>query len=82
MIDFSILSGIEEPQKIAAENWTNWMPKIFHKGKLEAEDHRKTYQSISLPMAEMAKIPSERLCNREFNVCLHSTLNYIAICLY
>ena len=63
MVDFSILTGIEEPEKIATENWSNWVHKIFNKGKLEAEDHRKTYQSISLPMAEMAKMPLENLCN-------------------
>lgn len=66
MVDFSILTGIEEPEKFAAENWSNWVPKIFNKGKLEAEDHRKTYQSISVPMAEMAKVPPESLCNRKW----------------
>lgn len=71
MVDFSILTGIEEPEKIATENWSNWVPKIFNKGKLEAEEHRKTYQSMSLPMAEMAKLPPKSLCNRKWFSNMH-----------
>lgn len=66
-MDFCILTGIKEPEKTAMENWGTWVSRIFCKGKIEAQDHKKTYQDLLVPMEEMAKVPLENLSNRMYN---------------
>lgn len=73
MVDLCTLTGIQEPEKNATKQWNMWVPKILYKGKLEAHDHKKTYDNLLAVMEEMNKAPSESLGDRK---CISLKLVY------
>ena len=44
------------------DNWNVWVPKIFQKAKLEAQQHKKTFQDFRHILMEFADKSEEDLC--------------------
>ena len=46
--DFCNATNIEDPVSIVLSKWNAWVPKIFHKAKLESQNQKKTFKEYTV----------------------------------
>ena len=62
--DFCNATNIEDPVSIVLSKWNAWVPKIFHKAKLEGQNQKKTFKEYMPIVLECTSQPVEDICKR------------------
>lgn len=65
MADFRIATNIEDPVSIVLSKWNAWVPKIFHKAKLEGQNQKKTFKDYMPVILECTSQPEDDIYKRK-----------------